>query len=247
MKRLVVFDLDGTLAESKSAIDTEMVQLLEHLLGLVKVAVISGGAWQQFETQVLAHLRQDDCLKNLFLLPTCGTRFYRYGTHWELLYAEDFTQSERNKICASLQQTVERSGEKAARIWGDAIEDRGSQITFSALGQLAPLEEKKKWDPDFAKREKMIAVLKTLIPEFSVHLGGATSIDVTQHGIDKGYGIRKLRDVLRIEIHEMIFIGDALFPGGNDYPAKEAGALSIQVKDPHETKRVIEAITACLE
>jgi phosphomannomutase len=109
------------------------------------------------------------------------------------------------------------------------------------------LEEKEKWDPDFGKRKKVKAFLDKLIPEFSVRLGGATSIDVTKHGIDKAYGIRKLRDVLGIGIKEMIFIGDAVFPGGNDYPAKEAGALSIEVKDPHETKRVIEAIVACLE
>ena len=44
----------------------------------------------------------------------------------------------------------------------------------------------------------------------------------------------------------MIFVGDALFPGGNDYPAKEAGVLSIQVRDPNESKRVIETIIACL-
>jgi phosphomannomutase len=247
MKKLVVFDLDGTLAESKSAIDAEMAQLLERLLGLVKVAVISGGAWEQFESQVLAHLPQDERLEHLSLLPTCGTRFYRYGPGWELLYAEDFTEVERAKIVDSLQQTILSTGGTPERVWGEVIEDRGSQITFSALGQRAPLEEKKKWDPDFAKRKKMEAVLETLIPEFSVHLGGATSIDVTQHGIDKAYGIRKLRDILRIAIDEMIFIGDALFPGGNDYPAKEAGALSIEVKDPHETKRVIEAIVACLE
>ena len=247
MKKLVVFDLDGTLAESKSAIDAEMAQLLEHLLRLVKVAVISGGAWEQFEKQVLAHLPRDECLKSLSLLPTCGTRFYRYGSGWELLYAEDFTEVERRKIVDSLQQTITSTGGNPERVWGEVIEDRGSQITFSALGQLAPLEEKKKWDPDFAKRKKMEAALETLIPEFSVHLGGATSIDVTQHGIDKAYGIRKLRDILRIAIDEMIFIGDAIFPGGNDYPAKEAGAPSIEVKDPHETKRVIEAVVACLE
>jgi phosphomannomutase len=247
MKKLVIFDLDGTLAESKSAIDAEMAQLLDGLLALVKVAVISGGDWQQFEDQVLAYLGRDERLQNLSLLPTCGTRFYRYEKQWDLLYAEDFTAVERAKILDALRQTIGRAGGKPERVWGDVIEDRGSQITFSALGQLAPLKEKEQWDPDFAKRKQMAAALELLIPEFSVHLGGATSIDVTQHGIDKGYGIRKLRDVLRIEIHEMIYIGDALFPGGNDYPAQEAGALSIQVKDPHETKRVIEAITACLE
>jgi phosphomannomutase len=247
MKSLVIFDLDGTLAESKSAIDAEMAQLLERLLGLAKVAVITGGDWRQLETQVLAHLCQDERLSSLSLLPTCGTRFYRYEDHWQLLYAEDFTTAEKRKIVTALQRSIEQEGEKPERVWGEVIEDRGSQITFSALGQLAPLEEKEKWDPDFVKRRKMTAVLEPLLPEFSVHMGGATSIDVTQHGIDKGYGIRKLRDVLRIEIHEMIFIGDALLPGGNDYPAKEAGALSIQVGHPHETKRVIEAIIACME
>jgi phosphomannomutase len=247
MKKLVVFDLDGTLAESKTDIDAEMAQLLDRLLGFVGVAVISGGDWQQLKNQVVAHLSQDDLLRNLSILPTCGTRFYRHGKHWELLYAEDFTAEDRIRILDSLRWAVGRAGEKPEKTWGELIEDRGSQITFSALGQSAPLEEKKKWDPDRAKRRKIIALLETLIPEFSVHLGGATSIDITPHGVDKGHGIRKLRDVLRIEIHDMIFVGDALFPGGNDFPAREAGALSIQVRDPHETKRVIESIVACME
>jgi phosphomannomutase len=246
MKKLIVFDLDGTLAESKSPLDAEMAGLLDRLLGLLKVAVISGGDWQQFETQFLRHLEQDERLANLSLLPTCGTRFYRYASHWELLYAEDFTAEDQTKILNALRRTIEQADDKPARVWGEVIEDRGGQITFSALGQLAPLEAKKQWDPDFAKRKRMQAVLEPLIPEFAVNLGGSTSIDITRRGIDKGYGICKLRDVLRVEIHEMIFIGDALFPGGNDFPAKDAGALSIQVRDPHETKRVIESIIACL-
>ena len=247
MKKLIVFDLDGTLAESKASIDKEMATLLDHLLKIVKVSVISGGAWLQFEKQVLAHLSHDKRLENLSLLPTCGTKFYKYDSKWELLYSEDFTEAEKKKILASLQQATGTPDLKPQKTWGELIQDRGSQITFSGLGQQAPLEEKKKWDPDFAKRKKIKVLLDKLIPEFSVRLGGATSIDVTKHGIDKAYGIRKLRDVLGIPIPKMIFIGDAVFPGGNDYPAKEAGALSIEVKDPHETKRVIEAIIACLE
>ena len=247
MKRLIVFDLDGTLAQSKSSIDTEMANLLNSLLVMVKVAVISGGAWPQFEQQVLAHLRHDNGLRNLSLLPTCGTKFYRHGVGWDLLYSEDFTAAESSRIIDSLQRAMVAADCKVEKVWGEVIEDRGSQITFSALGQQAPLEDKKKWDPDFIKRQKIKAVLDTLIPQFSVHLGGATSIDVTRQGIDKAYGIRKLQDILEIPIDQMIFIGDALFPGGNDYPAKEAGVLSIEVRDPHETKRVIEAIVACLE
>jgi hypothetical protein len=246
MKKLIVFDLDGTLAESKSSLDAEMAKILCELLRIVKVGVISGGDWLQFENQLLANLPKDESLKDLSLLPTCGTKFYRYEATWREIYSEDFAPDQRKKIIDSLNKALGLSGFKPEKLWGELIEDRGSQITFSALGQQAPIEEKKRWDPDFAKRKKIKAILDTLIPEFSVQMGGATSIDVTKPGIDKAYGIRKLRDILGIAIAEMIFIGDAVFPGGNDYPAKEAGVISIRVRDPSETKRVSEAIIACL-
>ncbi len=186
MKRLIVFDLDGTLAESKASIDAEMAQLLNSLLGIVKVSVISGGAWLQFEKQVLAHLSHDERLKNLSLLPTCGTKFYQYDAKWAPLYSEDFTADEKAKIIRALKQATNTPDLKPVKTWGELIQDRGSQITFSGLGQQAPLEEKKVWDPEFAKRQKIKKLLDQLIPEFSVRLGGATSIDVTKHGIDKG-------------------------------------------------------------
>jgi hypothetical protein len=223
-----------------------MSALLQSLLSIVKVAVISGGNWPQFENQLLANLPHDERLKNLSLLPTCGTKFFRYEITWKEIYSEDFTPDQREKIIGSLNKALGLSGFKQEKLWGKLIEDRGSQITFSALGQQAPIEDKKRWDPDFAKRKKIKAILDSLIPEFSVQMGGATSIDVTRPGIDKAYGIRKLRDTLGIAIGEMIFIGDAVFPGGNDYPAKEAGVVSIRVRDPNETKRVCEAIIACL-
>ena len=246
MKKLIVFDLDGTLAESKSSIDPEMSDLLHDLLGIVKVAVISGGDWPQFEEQVLSHLPNDASLVNLSILPTCGTKFFRYAEGWKKLYEEDFTVDEKTKIIAALRTAVAAAGFNAGKTWGEVIEDRGSQITFSALGQQAPLEEKDKWDPGFAKRKKIKAILDPLINGFSVRLGGATSIDVTRPGIDKAYGIGKLRDILGISLEEMIFIGDALFPGGNDYPAKEAGVDCIAVRGPQETKPVTEAIIVCL-
>jgi hypothetical protein len=247
MIKLVVFDLDGTIAESKSSLDAEMSSLLRDLLGIVKVAVISGGNWPQFQKQLLANLPDGAKLENLSLLPTCGTQFYRHTFDWERLYLDALGDAEKDRIVKSLHRSMLLLDCSTETIFGQQIEDRGSQITFSALGQEAPLEEKMKWDPDFSKRLKMKAFLDSAIPEFSVHLGGTTSIDVTKKGIDKAYGIRKLRDILGVSIGEMIFVGDALFPGGNDYPAKEAGVTSIQVRDPSETKRVIEAIVACLD
>ena len=246
MKKLIVFDLDGTLAESKSSLDAEMSALLHDLLGIVKVAVISGGDWPQFEKQLLSNLPHDERLVNLSILPTCGTKFFQYAGAWKKIYEEDFTTDQREKILSSIKKALGVADFKIEVVWGEQIEDRGSQITFSALGQQAPLEEKLKWDPDHTKRKKIKAILDKSIPEFSVRTGGSTSIDITKPGIDKAYGIRKLRDLLGISLKEMIFIGDALYVGGNDYPAEQAGVVSIPVKDPNETKRVTQAIIACL-
>lgn len=246
MKKLIVFDLDGTLAASKAAIDAEMATLLTALLAVVKVAIISGGSWTQFENQVLARLSQGAHLDSLSILPTSGTIFFQYKDGWQKLYSENLSDAQKQKIITALKAAVASSGLAATKTWGEAIEDRGSQITYSALGQQAPLDEKNTWDPDFAKRQKIKALLDVALPDFSVRLGGTTSIDITLPGIDKAYGIGKLRDVLGITIAEMIYVGDALFPGGNDYPARGTGVVCIQVRDPNETKRVIEAITACL-
>jgi phosphomannomutase len=246
MKKLFVFDLDGTLAESKSSLGIEVAGLLHDLLGVMKVAVISGGSWSQFQKQLLTNLPIDERLKDLSLLPTCGTQFYQYVGHWSKIYSEDLSEEEREKIITSLKKALDDSGIKVKKVWGEAIEDRGSQITLSVLGQEAPLSEKELWDPDFAKRKKITAILEPLLPAFAIRMGGTTSIDVTKPGIDKAYGIAKLRDELNISIAEMLFAGDAIFPGGNDYPAQEVGVDSILVRDPEETARVIQTVLACL-
>lgn len=246
MKKLIVFDLDGTLAESKALLDEEMAAILQRLLKVVKVAVISGGDWPQFEKQVLSKLGEKKRLKNLSILPTCGTKYYHYQKGWKLLYAENFTPGERQLVITRLNEAVKSSGIHFGKLWGEQVEDRGSQVTFSALGQNAPLEEKKKWDPKFTKRKKIKKKLDRSLKSFAVNMGGATSIDITKPGIDKAYGIHKLQDQLRIKISEMIFIGDALFKGGNDHPARTTGVDCIQVRDPEETKRVVEVIIFCL-
>ena len=249
MKTLMVFDLDGTLAKSKSALDQTMAEHLTKLMTVMKVAVISGGAWPQFEKQLLANLPNNpDQLKNLSLLPTSGTKFLRYEDgKWNQLYAENFTLQDKTKIIDALNKAMDQSGLRPEKHWGELIEDRDSQITMSALGQDAPLDAKASWDPDFEKRKKIKAILDPLLPGFQVGMGGASSIDVTRPGIDKAYGIEKLKEILGIPIADMIFVGDALFPGGNDEPARKSGVTCIRVRDPEETGRVIEAVVACVE
>jgi phosphomannomutase len=247
MKRLVAYDLDGTLAESKQSITPETATLLARLTKVAAVAVISGGDWPQFTRQLVGKLPEEMDLDRLFLLPTSGTKLYRYRGHWDQVYAELFTDDERARILVALASSVSAQGLDRSQSWGEKIEDRGSQITFSGLGQQAPLDAKQAWDPDFGKRKRLQAALIQLLPDFEVRAGGSTSVDITRKGIDKAYGMAKLSTVSGIPLSKMIFIGDAMYPGGNDYAVHEAGIDTIAIRDVLETRHVTEAIVLCLE
>jgi len=248
MKTMIAFDLDGTLAESKQAIPPEMAERLESLLSVADVAVISGGDWPQFEKQVVSQLPATADLSRLWIMPTTGTKLYRYdGTAWQTIYADVFDAEERKKIADALDQVMREKGYDQGQTWGERIEDRGSQITFSALGQEAPLSAKKDWDPDFAKRKLMQVDLVKLLPGLSINMGGSTSIDITREGIDKAYGMRRLIEHAGITFENILFMGDAIFPGGNDDPVRAAGIDVIKVRDPEDTDIAIRAVVACLK
>lgn len=246
MKKVLAFDLDGTLAESKSAMNDHVAELLDALLDHFHVCVISGGKFGQFEKQLLANLKVEPIkLEKLHLMPTCGTRYYKYDvakSEWEQVYAEDFTVAEKKAIIKALNEGIDTLGYREAKPWGDLIEDRGSQITFSALGQEAPVNAKEAWDPNNQKKTKLRDVVAELIPEFEVRAGGSTSIDITKLGIDKAYGMQKLMAMLGISKEDILFFGDRLAEGGNDYPVKAMGVDSLEVSHWQDTARSLQAI-----
>jgi phosphomannomutase len=198
---------------------------------------------------VIGQLPADAVLEKFFIMPTTGAKLYRFVEGaWQRIYAEDFDDAERARILAALDKAVKTVGLDKEQQWGERIEDRGSQMTLSALGQQAPLEAKEAWDPDRSKREAMQKAASADLPDLSVKIGGSTSIDITRQGVDKAYGIHRLVEHSGIATTEMIFLGDAIYPGGNDYAVPDkAGVESIAVGSVTETKRAVLAITLCLK
>lgn len=247
MPKLLIFDLDGTLAESKQPIANDMAWLLEGLLSRTRVAIVSGGALPQFITQVVDRLPESANLANLYLLPTSGGALYEYrDSAWSKVYEEHLSEKDVDTIEVAMRIVAEETGaiDFSKESWGKRIEYRGSQITLSALGQQAPLPEKKAWDPDHTKRAALQAALTKRLPEFSVGIGGATSIDVTKRGVDKAYGIRKLCERTGISESEALYVGDELGSGGNDEAVYKTDAATQSVKGPAETKQLISDMLA---
>ena len=245
-KKLIVFDLDGTLTESKSDVDKEMILLLGKLLRVKKVAVIGGGRFLQFKKQFLVKLDYPpELLKNLFLFPTTSTSFYRYKNGWKKVYEEKLRETEKKKIMSALKNALKLAEYKRPKkTYGKVIEDRGSQITFSALGQKAPLPAKKKWNKESDIRPVIIKGLRKRLTGFEIHSGGLTSVDVTKKGIDKAYGLHQIKKHLGVPIKDMLFVGDALYLGGNDRAVLKTGVNVVSVAGPKETKKIIRSLIA---
>ena len=252
-KNLFVFDLDGTLTPSKSVADREMIRLLLRLLRKKYVAVIGGGKYELFKEQLVKRLpRQDTRLSGLFLFPTSSTAFYRFKRgKWVCVYSHELSLQERKRIKKAFAAAFKKIGyQHPNRTYGPVIEDRGTQITFSALGQeiirklgvRRGLALKEEWNKHHDVRPQLMSALKRLLPKFEVRQGGFTSVDVTRKGIDKAYGIRQIEKILGIPRKQMLFIGDAIFPGGNDYAIVRAGVKYIKVDGPEETKRIIREV-----
>jgi phosphomannomutase len=243
-KKLIAFDLDKTLARSKEKLPKETVELLIKLLEKYQVAIISGGNYPQFEKQVIVEFPENTDLSNLHLLPTSGTKYYNFkGSQVHEVYAENFTDEEAELIINALKEVSAKQGIDDLPQWGERIENRGTQITLSTLGQQAPVEEKENWDPSGAKKMNLkIALDDILLQKFQVSTGGSTSIDITYPGRNKAYGMKKLLEILNLDKENALFVADALHFGGNDYSVKEMGIESIQTSGPEETQEIIKSI-----
>ncbi|MCP2637530.1 HAD-IIB family hydrolase [Microbacterium sp. HD4P20] len=247
--RLVAFDLDDTLAPSKSPIDPRIGDLLIALAERVEVAIISGGQLAQFIAQVVDRLPDASpaVLERMHLLPTCGTQYYRLSKDGIVtVYKRSLTDDEKSRALAAVEGEARRLGLWESETWGDILEDRGSQITFSALGQKAPVSVKSTWDPTGEKKNTLRAAVAALLPDLEVRSGGSTSVDITERGIDKAYGMRQLSEQTGIPLDDMLFVGDRLDPDGNDYPVLAMGVSCHAVDGWEDTADYLERLIPTL-
>lgn len=241
---LVAFDMDDTLAPSKTALPAPMLDVLVALLGRVPVCIISGGHYGQYESQLLNLLPEGAAVENLHLMPTCGARYLKNSNgDWTEEYSLALSDEARSKAIRLLEEESRRLGLWEEQTWGPQIEDRGSQITFSALGQDAPVDAKKAWDPTGEKRAMLASAIAPQLPELEVRSGGSTSIDITLRGIDKAHGMRELMERTGIPAREIIFFGDRLDENGNDFPVIALGVHTEHVDGWEDTHtRVLDLI-----
>lgn len=240
----VAFDLDETLTKSKVRVTSEIADLLTQLSLRMPVAIVSGASFERMMEQIVSHLDKT-AYRQLSLFPTGGAAAHVFdGSNWNALYKKSIDEEKARKVISILETVIGASGLiNGLQSWGERIEFRGSQITFSALGQNAPYEEKVKWDPDKTKRLYLRELLMPKLPDYDIALGGATSLDVIEKGVNKGYAVTQFAEQIGVPVENILYVGDDLKEGGNDYVvAASTKAQTHAVTNPEETMELIKMI-----
>ena len=272
LKKVLSFDVDQTLNVAKTPIPKEMAKLLIQCIRAgFKICPISGQKFEQFLIQIVDPMLKTGAevkdLTNLHLFVAQGTQYYRYNplkivrgglkagraeyleAKWDKVYDYPLEKKEIEKIFHALEASARELGfweEDKLKEGDEIIEDRLSQVTFSALGQHAGTKEKYAWDPDCKKREKIVKRAKELAPEFCFEIGGTTSINAFLPGRNKIFGMEHLMSELKVKKEEILYFGDMTQPGGNDYPVVELGVETITVRSHEDTEFALRGILGVL-
>ncbi len=246
--QIVSFDLDGTITESRQPIEQTMVNLLCELSKSVTVVIISGSSFKNLLVQLdlLLNIEDKQIFENIILMPTNGSTSYSYNNStgaWELSDSVLMFPDIKTKVIQTLEKVISSENfDIPKESIGPKIEDRGTQISFAGLGIDAPIEDKKLWDPNKIKRKEIVEFIAPLLPETDIFIAGTTTIDILPKGITKGTMLEKMLENRGLKKENLLFIGDALFEGGNDYEVKKHGFNIIPTSGPVQTIEIIESL-----
>lgn len=242
--RAAAFDLDDTLAESFQPPSAAIIGLLAKLLEKMPVAILTAAGWPRIEHEFLEPLSKSPRIDRLFIFPNSSAECHMYESGaWKQVYNFNLSDDERARIKDAIAEATKDFVVEDPRYQPLTI-DREAQIAYAAVGLDAPLDVKKAWDPDQSKRQKLKSAVEKLVPDVEVRIGGTTTIDITKKGVSKAYGVNWLSKKLDIPTGEMLFVGDALYPGGNDEVVKATGIQTRITSGPKETEKILEELTA---
>lgn len=197
------FDLDKTIAPSRQPIQPHMHELLSSLEK--DVVVVSG--------QLCEKIKWQSGELTAFYLGQNGN--HAVDPDGKELWHTPLTEAEREEIMTHIAK-LESDLPEAPNPDYTPIEDRGAQITFSPIGNTAPVELKQVYDPDASKRFAMLEKFPFESETIIAVIGGSTSIDYIPKERHKGTNVKKLIDRMGWNPNECVYYGDGLYSGGND-------------------------------
>ncbi|OGG48740.1 hypothetical protein A3C18_00970 [Candidatus Kaiserbacteria bacterium RIFCSPHIGHO2_02_FULL_54_11b] len=231
MPKHFFFDLDNTLTRSRTLMATPHQEIFKELCREKNVVVVTGGQLSQIQKQIPPSFNGE-----YFALSQSGN--HAIGKNGGVLWSESFSAEQKAAIL-ELIRTIHDDVALSVKDEDDLVEDRGSQISYSLIGHHEDIDKKEAFDPGAKKRLEILSRHKEAVEQLravgaDVRPGGTTTFDFTIAGKHKGFNIIRLIEREGWKKEDCVYVGDALFPGGNDETV--IGVIPTHaVRDPNET------------
>ena len=208
MKRIFMFDIDGTLTPARLPMTEEMVEMFKGFCERNRVILVTGSDMSKVVEQVPKEIR--DLVEGIY---TCSGNAYTVGD--EIIYENEFRPPE--KLIALLEDWKNYSHYPVKT--GKHLEYRDGMLNYSTVGRNCTQQEREDyevWDKENGERAILRERILNMFPSLDCAIGGQISIDIYPKGLDKSQSYFRVKG--DNPDHAIIFCGDRLMPGGNDYP-----------------------------
>jgi len=249
MKKIVLFDMDGTLTPARKQMESNVLESLKTLYSKgYEIGIVSGSDFDYIKEQCKI-LFDSDLKKKIHWLPCNGTKYYSLeegdSAKFEINMIQELGQEHYNKLikfCIQSQLHILNQYPELP-LTGNFFQYRGSMLNWCPIGRSANLHQREIWerlDKDNSIRLPLLCIardefIKLGLENLVINLGGETSFDIYPKGWDKTYSLRYFQQ------YQVFFIGDRCQINGNDHTIYEAcRPNSWQTKNPEQTISIIE-------
>lgn len=242
--KAALFDLDETLAESFKTPTRAMISRIHAVLRHMPFAIVTGRDFDWMKDDFLSQITDSPDAERFYVVAEGGAEGYAWKNgSWHKEYGMNLADAERPAIRHAILEAVAETGVLDGQtLYGEQFVDKHAMIAFAMIGRDVPAELKHTWDPGNTKRHQLAHAVAAKLPQYDVVMGGATTIDVTKKDINKAYGVRWLSEILRMPPEDMLYVGDALYPDGNDEPVIATGVQIIATTGPKETEIILDEL-----
>jgi HAD superfamily hydrolase (TIGR01484 family) len=222
MKKLLCFDLDGTLTQHRTKLGEENRRVLDELGKRYKLIMVGAGNAPRIYGQMNDY--------PIDIIANYGMQESKMVNGEFKIIREDKTYPDREFFEKNIELLRKKYGYESYA--GEGVEFHPSgMVTFPLLGTKADIKDKLAFDPTREKRKKMYAEVLEIFSDYTVYIGGSSSFDFSGKEYNKYSAIMRYAEENGYSKEEILYVGDDFDDGGGDSHVRLGGMDYVEIKD----------------
>ena len=226
MKRLICFDLDGTLTQHRSQLEEKNRKLLDELSKKYKLIMVGAGNPERIYKQMGNY--------PIDIIGNYGMAEAKIVEGKFTIIKEDKIEVDKEFFITQTEYLRKKYGYTEYK--GDGVEFHATgMVTFALLGTKADVADKITFDPDRKKRKVLYPEVLEIFNNYTVYIGGSSSFDFSAKKYNKYDAIMEYAQAHGYEKAEILYVGDDFGDGGGDSHVRIGGIDYVEISNYNDT------------